>query len=109
MTNIDRAADIIEYLTDEPHLYPDGGLPDAAAQALDNNGLLAPDPQIIRTREEIDFLDPDTVLSAFRDDGVDTIFRAWDVWQNDDIAHFPAVVITTGDAVRAARQALEEA
>ena len=42
-TNIDRAADIIEDLIDEPHLYPDGGLPDAAAQALTDAGLLAPD------------------------------------------------------------------
>lgn len=41
MSNIDRAAEIIENLIDEPHLYPDGGLPDAAAQALDDAGFLA--------------------------------------------------------------------
>ena len=43
MSNIDRAAEIIENLIDEPHLYPNGGLPDAAAQALDDAGLLAPE------------------------------------------------------------------
>lgn len=45
MTNIDDAAEIIEDLTDEPHLYPDGGLPDAAAQALadETPPLLMPD------------------------------------------------------------------
>ena len=26
--NIDRAAEVIEDLIDEPHLYPDGGLPE---------------------------------------------------------------------------------
>ena len=67
------------------------------------------DQQIIRTVEELEALDPDTVLTAFRDDGVDVIFRAWDVWQNDATAHFPAAVIRDGADVRAARKALEEA
>ena len=34
MTNTERAAEVIEDLTSEPHLYPDGGLPAAAAAAL---------------------------------------------------------------------------
>lgn len=77
-------------------------------RALAEVGWLAPTPQIIRNREELEALDPDTVLTAFRDDGVDVIFRAWDAWQNDDTAHFPAVVICGGAEVRTAREALEE-
>ena len=81
---------------------------DQIVDMLDTDGLLMTDPQVIRTVEELEALDPDTVLNAFRDDGVDVIFRAWDVWQNDDTAHFPAVVIRNGAEVRAARKALEK-
>ena len=112
MTNLDRAADIIEYLTDEPHLYPDGGLPDAAAQALEDNGLLAPDPQIIRTREELAALDPETVLmSADMGSPLSLVWHWIDSEGNpfhDAEDALPAVAITTGYQVRAARQALKE-
>lgn len=112
MTNIDRAADIIEYLTDEPHLYPDGGLPDASAQALDDEGLLAPDPQIIRTREELAALDPDTLVAM---NPITKGHATAYVWSADTALrvnlpwHAPLAIIATGEQVRAARRALEEA
>ena len=70
-------------------------------------------PQIIRTREQLAALDPDTMLAtreapdhAFTAEGPQYIAaqgrrvgRGW----------LPAVVIATGEQVRAARQALEEA
>ena len=59
-------------------------------------------PQIIRTSEELAALDPDTVLFTWGDMQAQTWLHTFE----DDI---PAVVIATGDQVRAARQALEEA
>lgn len=111
MTNIDHAADIIEYLTDEPHLYPDGGLPDAAAQALDDEGLLAPDPQIIRTREELAALDPDTLVAMnpiTKGHATSYVWSADTALRVDLLWHAPLAIIATGEQVRAARRALED-
>lgn len=72
-------------------------------------------PQIIRTRDELAALDPDTLVT-------DRI-PAHDAWPGCQVVAFPApaahrldltwqgpvVVIATGDQVRAARQALKEA
>lgn len=82
----------------------------AAVEELHAAGLLAPDPQVIRTREELAALDPDTVL-------VDTNGATYVAWEAqkypgdldlyaDDL---PAVVLATGDHARAAMEALEEA
>ena len=68
-------------------------------------------PQIIRTREELAALDPEAILFRPYDDMHDTIMTAADFLSDYDIdpdAVLPAVVIATGDHVRAARQALEE-
>lgn len=70
----------------------------------------APDtPTIIRTAEELEALDPDTLLSPREALPM--------TWQPRDLLRFkmqggaplPAVVITNGEQVRAARKALEEA
>lgn len=72
-------------------------------------------PRVIRTREELAALDPDTLVT-------DRI-PAHDAWPGCQVVAFPApaahrldltwqgpmVVIATGEQVRAARQALEEA
>lgn len=71
------------------------------AQALADAGLLAPDPQTIRTIEQLDALDPDTALllsSSMRS-------ADWEITHDNDL---PAVVIATGEQVRAARQVLEQ-
>lgn len=74
--------------------------------------LAAAPPRIIRTRDELAAADPDTLLfSTF-----DTVaFPAEEAQKRMargrwiGIGWIPAVVIATGDQVRAARQALEEA
>lgn len=67
-------------------------------------------PKIIRTREELAALDPDTLLAERRGVWGDT--QTADDWMNDwedDADDNPILaVIATGDHVRAARRALEE-
>ena len=69
-----------------------------------------PAPQIIRTVEELEALDPDTVVWPRRHYGpypVGTITP--DPLDPDWTPPLPAVVIRDGAGVRAARKALEEA
>ena len=103
MNNIEKAADIVEALHRNDQLEGDGvvGCFDAtaAAQALADAGLLAPGPQIIRTAEELEALNPDTLVMS----------RKGYLAHAEDNIRIPSVVIATGDQVRAARKALEEA
>ena len=70
-------------------------------------------PRIICTRDELAALDPDTLLRGRYEDDywqhhvADLKYRdvMWRPWVVDAL---PAVVVATGDQVRAARQALEE-
>lgn len=70
-------------------------------------------PQIIRTRDELAALDPDTVLML--EDRIDPIAlaRYWFDSEGNLVhgaeADLPAVVVATGDQVREAQQALREA
>lgn len=57
-------------------------------------------PRIIRTVDELDDLDPDTLLRT-----VERMDSAFFVLPVD----LPAVVLATGEHVRAARKALEDA
>lgn len=69
-------------------------------------------PQIIRTREELADLDPDTLVAM---NPITKGHATAYVWSADTalrvnlLWHAPLVIIATGDQVRAARQALEEA
>ena len=70
-------------------------------------------PRVIRTREDLAALDPDTVLMTT--DLFDPLTPVWD-WLDGKgnpargtENGLPAVVIATGEQVRAARQALEAA
>lgn len=67
--------------------------------------------QIIRTVEELKALDPDTALTLYTWEGA-TIWEASYFQRRfeDDgyIPELPAVVIATGEQVRAARETLEE-
>ena len=69
-------------------------------------------PQIIRTREELAALDPDTVLFDVDDPWREVRMSASE-WMEDYAIDaegiFPLAVIATGEQVRAARQALKEA
>lgn len=68
-------------------------------------------PQIIRTVDELKALDPDTALTLYTWDA--TIWEAsyFQKYLEDTgyIPDLPAVVVATGEQVRAARKALEEA
>lgn len=101
MTTTDRAAKIVSDTLGVLTFSAEN-----TAYRLAKAGLLTPEPQIIRTREELANLDPDTVLITGGPSdpwAVDEINTASDTdW------FLPAVVVATGDQVRAARQALEE-
>ena len=110
-TNQARAQRILESMTNrwgKPATARD------AAQSLADAGLLAPEPRIIRTREELAALDPDALLYG-RYEGYDSHLNVADLqylsgtWRPEVERALPAVVIATGEQVRAARQALEEA
>lgn len=64
------------------------------------------DPQIIRTREELAALDPDTVVT----DGILTVAAGLAaLYAQIGMIGLPAVVVAAGDQARAARRALGEA
>ena len=93
-TNRARARRILESMTNR---WGKPATPWAAARALADAGLLSTEPQIIRTREELEALDPDSLA----------LDCTGHLMTNRD--RLPAVVIATGEQVRAARQALAEA
>ncbi|QDH93770.1 hypothetical protein HWC36_gp59 [Corynebacterium phage StAB] len=71
-------------------------------------------PQIIRTRDELEALDPDTLVAIPRDYGdcdrprlAGWVRTFYPLGESSPV--FPAVVVATGDQVRAARQTLEAA
>ena len=110
MTNIDRAAEIIESKIDRAEELdrPAQEAAPAAARALADAGLLAPGPNVIRTRDELAALDPDTVLGVWHPDlDMGGIIMPAREWANDP-STTPLAVIATGDHVRAAREALKE-
>ena len=110
MTNIDRAEAILTARHHKDQMEGDGavGCFDAAAavEELHAAGLLAPEPKIIRTTDELTALDPETVVI-----GEELIvFTAADCVENNGFPLYDndrLVVVATGDTVRAARQALE--
>ena len=80
------------------------------ANALEEAGLLAPAPQIVRTMEELEALDPDScTLDKYGDfefakywlDGNGRMFEG-------HVDFLPAIVFATGSQVRAAREAMEK-
>lgn len=85
----------------DPEFSPEAQVVNGLANEV--RRLEAPVPQIIRTVEELEALDPDTVVML---DRFGTLTTA------DCLPHshnLPAVVVATGEQVRAARKALEEA
>ena len=103
-TNIDRAAQVI--------LQSTACTATEVSQTLAAEGLLMPDPQIIRSKTELVTLDPDTVLIDNDGEVIDAGrmqknlcgFGYTTLYLNP----FPAVVITPAEQVRAARKALEK-
>lgn len=102
MSTIDEAAEIIGR-------YVHQDFAEDAARDLAAEGHLTPDPQIIRTVEEQQALDPDTVIITPENDPANVgVILA-------ELEHFgwkpclPAVVVATAAQVRAALEALGEA
>lgn len=93
-----KATNIVE--TDSAHLAQ---LAETIIALYDR---LAAPPRIIRTLADLEVLDPDTILvpGGWGD--------SWTVEEisatSDAVSFLPAVVIATGDQIRAARQALKE-
>ena len=85
------------------NVVQNGAVPMERAQAvqivhsLSVDGLLTPAPQIIRTDDDYEALDPDSLVLD-RTGRVDTPINMWRV---------PAVVVASGETVRACREALE--
>ncbi|MGP9622551.1 hypothetical protein ACT3S7_06170 [Corynebacterium sp. AOP34-AQ2-28] len=96
MSNITRAAGIIRHMVKIENPTHDQDI----AQELADAGLLAPDPQIIRTPAELEALDPDTLVldAAGYTVRYGSQVGRWDL---------PAVVVASGEHVRACREALE--
>ena len=111
-TNIDRATQVIAESLDRIWGYDAPNWADDIAASLADAGLLTPGPQIIRTREELAALDPDTVLIDVDDPWCEVRMSAGE-WMEDYAIDadgiFPLAVIATGEQARAARQGLEEA
>lgn len=70
-------------------------------EAAEGHGLLSPALTVIRTMEELESLDPYTMVLT------DSRYTAWYAAQIEEW-ELPAVVIREGSEVRAAREALEE-
>lgn len=115
MNRIDKVA---KTLRDTDVLVPHRGMDETASQwfarALDADGHLAPAPQIIRTAQELDALDDDTLLStvAEHDRGdlarsARMIRRCYLTDDEDQAWPLPAVVVASGAHVRKCRETLE--
>ena len=110
MSNFDRAVEALDAVDIYIDHLTDNDANDAYVTALEAAGLLAPDNKVVRTIEELETLDPDAVTI----NNAGAIERV-DNWLGESGKpyplskwHLPAVVIATGEQVRAAREALEQ-
>lgn len=97
MSNLDKAMRIIL-----------GRPADKAAHALEADGLLMPDMHIIRTSEELEALDPETVFMNTWGDLFDVSNVQASMNKEDFSYYFPCSVVATGAQVRAAQEAMEK-
>ena len=84
---------------------------EAYVSTLKTAGLLMPDLQIIRTQKELEALelvDADTIVVASEAGAVRTVRALAAMHRLGSVWGLPAVVIVTGDQVRAAREAMEQ-
>ena len=112
MSRIGRATQVIAESLDRIWGYGALNWADDIAYDLHTAGLLTPPPRIIRARDELAVLDPDTVLVDV-DDPLYEVRMSASEWMEDYAIDgegiFPLAVLATGEYVRAARQALKEA
>ena len=107
MSNFDRAVKALNDVDEAIDHLADNT---AYVTALEAAGLLAPDVQVIRTPEELEALareDADAIVLASESGAVRTARALAAMRQHGSVWGLPAVVIATGDQVRAAREAME--
>ena len=107
MSNFDRAVKALNDVDEAIDHLADN---EAYVTALEAAGLLAPDVQIIRTEEELGELvleDTDAVVLASEAGAARSVKALWEMCRAGGMWGLPAVVIATGDQVRAAREAME--
>ena len=108
MSNFDRAVKALNDVDEAIDHLADN---EAYVTALEAAGLLAPDVQIVRTQAELEALemeDADAVVVASEAGAVRTVRALAAMHRLGSVWGLPAVVIASGNQVRAAREAMEE-
>ena len=107
MSNFDRAVKALNDVDEAIDHLADN---EAYVTALEAAGLLMPDVQVIRTPEDLEALareDADAVVLASEAGAVRTVRALAAMHHLGSVWGLPAVVIASGEQVRAAREALE--
>ena len=107
MSNFDRA---VKTLTHVDEVIDRVAGNEVYVTALEAAGLLMPDLQIIRTPEELEELelnDADAIVLASEAGVVRTVRALAAMHRLGSVWGLPAVVVATGEQVRAAREAME--
>ena len=108
MSNFDRAVKALNDVDEAIDHLADN---EAYVTALEAAGLLMPDLQIIRTQKELEALeliDADAIVVASEAGAVRTVRALAAMHRLGSVWGLPAVVIASGNQVRAAREAMEE-
>ena len=103
MSNFDRAVKALNDVDESIDRLADNT---AYVTALEAAGLLMSDMRVIRTPEELEALDADTVVISSENGEVYYVKNLTER-HTKTFLYVPAVVIATGDQVRAAREAME--
>ena len=107
MSNFDRAVKALNDVDEAIDHLADN---EAYVTALEAAGLLAPDAQVIRTPEDLEELaleDTDAVVLASEAGAARSVKALWEMCRAGGMWGLPAVVIASGEQVRAARETLE--
>ena len=107
MSNFDRAVKALNDVDEAIDHLADN---DAYVTALEAAGLLVPDARIIRTPEDLEALareDADAIVLASEAGVARSVKALCGMHQLFPMWVLPAVVIASGDQVRAAREAME--
>ena len=108
MSNFDRAVKALNDVDEAIDHLADN---EAYVTALQAAGLLMPDVQVIRTPEELEALelvDADAIVLASEAGAVRTVRALAAMHRLGSMWGLPAVVIASGNQVRAAREAMEQ-
>ena len=108
MSNFDRAVKALNDVDEAIDHLADN---ESYVTALEAAGILAPDVQIIRTPEQLEELaqkDPNAVVLAGHVGVPRPACTLYEMHKAGQEWTLPAVIIATGDQVRAAREAMEK-